>query len=275
MDPNRIALYAAALPAGVAAVVLFVLGKPGGGRFALLAALAAGFLAGHVGLEGALATPPRERWQWLPWIALAGGAAGLIEAMTTSAPAGRSSPLRWGTRAALAVFTAWACVLTKTPLWIGGVAAAVTLLGMVVAGAATRPTAATFIAAVTVVALATAVTLFVGETLRVATLCGALAAAAGACLVLSRWFVVSPRAAIPLVAAMVAAFLLCGVLTANVPVTSAVLLAAAPLGAWIPGGASRRLTKPWHTFAVRIAAVSVLAGAAVAVAVSMSSPMEY
>ena len=102
---------------------------------------------------------------------------------------------------------------------------------------------------------------------------GALAAAAGACWFLSLRFPASARGTVPLLGLLLGGLCMNGVLYADLPLATALLLAAAPLGAWVPVPAAAE--RPRRALAARMALVALLAGAGVVVAKVLNPPMDY
>jgi len=273
VDPARIALFAAALPAAVAVAVLVVFRVAGLGESAaaVACAVAGGYAAGHVGLGGLPALIPVDKAQWLPHLAVLGAVVGIVESCRNPLPPW----LRWSIRVAAALFAAWASVLDRSPLWIGGVAAAVAAVFFVLDGTARRPLAPPLLFTLAVVATAAAAALVVSGTMAVGERAGAMAAACGACFVASRRRRVDARGAVVPAGLLLAALLLNGVLLADLPVAAAVLLAIAPLAAWLPGVPGGSATRgPWAVVS-RSAWVVALAGAGVALAVHASPPLDY
>lgn len=273
MDPAQIALWAAAAPAAAAVAALLVaraLGAAGSMKTAAWA-VALGYVAGHAGLEGIPLRVPVESWRWLPAFAVLGAAVATFETRISLAAFFLGPALR----VAVALFVAWACVLSRTVLWIGVVAAGVYLLMGTLELAAKRSDAPPATLVVAVVAGATAVALFFAGTLRVAALAGALTAASGAVCIARRWLPSEPRGVVFPAALLLAGMLLNGVLLAEMPIPTAVLLALAPLGTELADQFAGRAMSPRKATTLRLVAVAALAGLAVALAAHAAPPTDY
>jgi hypothetical protein len=270
VDPVQAALYAVAVPAAVAAAVLFAvraLRKGRAGEAGAGPAITAGFVAGFLGIHGLPAFPPSETWHWLPLLAAAAAVAGSIEPrvpelprrmlrvllfvaaiVVTSLPNQRTSFATLGT----AVAGLLAAHAVESLARLGGSRAALLPVCIAAAGAA--------------VALA----LFAGSAV-LGMLCGALAAATAACLVLGGRVPVDARDAAVPATVVLAASCVAGTQLAELPRSSAVLLAATPLCGLL---AVRLLS--WRGADLRLllraaGGAAIAAGIAVAVA-AMKSP---
>ncbi len=268
MDPVRTTLLVVLPSAVVAAVVFLVLrrvrrGAPGAGVVG--PAVGLGFVAGFLAVAGLPKFPPLEAWQWLPTIAVLAAVVGFVERGTKWT--------RWPLRAALAVFAAWVTDLDRSALRVAGFVAAACLACFAFDGVARRAGPRTSLAALLVVATAASATLVVSGTMTLGTACGALAAATGACLVLAARTPGPAYGVATVGGAVVSSFLLNALLYSETPPVAAVLLAVAPFAAWAPVPDAEK--KPLRAALVRTALVAVVAGAAVAVAVAKSPPLDY
>jgi len=268
VDPVRAGLLAALLPAVVAAVVLLALrlirrGAPDAA--AVGPALAAGFVATFLAVAGVPRFPPTDAWKWLPFTAALAAAAGFGE---------RGAPwIRWTTRAAVAAFAAWVTDVERTGLRVAAAVAGVLVVAAAFDGVARRAGTRTLLATFVVVATATSATLFITGTANLGMASGALAAAAGASFVLAGPLNVSPAGAATVASTVFAALWLNGVILAETPLASALLLAASPFAAWTPVPAA--VERPARAAIARTALVALVAGAAVAVAVVYAPKLEY
>jgi hypothetical protein len=271
MDPAGMALYVVAIPAVVAAVALFLARRlRRGDATPLWPGVAAGFAAGYLGVGGLPRGMPVEAWHWLLPIAVLGAVAGANYAWETIPARLRVAP--W---IVVVGFTVWTSLVKRPPEAVVGYSAAAFFLGWTLDGAARRTGAATFLAVVLVVAVATAVSLVVSGTMLIGQLAGALAAATGACLVLASRLRAAPRSAVPLVAALLVALWMNGILFADLPIASAALLATAPLACWSADVVLAKRLAPLPMTIARLAVAVLFAGAGVAVAVQAAPPLDY
>jgi hypothetical protein len=268
VDPGRALLLAAAVPAVVAAAV-FAAVRDASLRLGL--ALAAGSVAGFVAIAGVPGFLPVEAWKWLPHVAVAGAAVAVFEGRGAPVPEG----LRWSVRGALCAGAAWVTVLEKSVPWVAGVTAGIALACVVADRAGRRAPPATFPLTVAIVGAATAGALVVAGMSVLGQIVGALAAAAGACAVLSGRFPPFATQAAPLASALLSCAALNGVLYAELPWSSAVLLAAAPAGAWLPDAPLGPFRRRWQVLVLRGIVVAAISGTAVALAVAAVPPLEY
>jgi hypothetical protein len=248
MAPPLLALLAAAVAAAAAAGTYRLSRRREGGTPAG-PALAAGVVAAFVVVGGLPKGLPAEAWQWLPPFALLAGGLGLV-------------PDPWGRRAvvpALALGLVLATVPERTFVAVGGLLLGFLALAEVVRGAALRAGPRPLLAALAVASLVVSGWMLLGQA------AGGLAAAAGAVFLLAGRSPASAGSAVAAGTLLLGGLLLDGSLYAELPRASAVLLAGALLGAWIP----------FRSSIARVGAVALLAAAAVAVALAASPPMDY
>ena len=274
MDPIRLGLLAAGGAAATAAVALLLTRRVTGKREAgtpIGPALAAGFAAGFLLVEGLPKSLPREAHQWLLPASLVGSAAGLFE--------GRREPphplLRWAVRLPLAAGLVWVTLLDRSGAR-AVVPAVVLLLTLAILDGAARRGGPTFLLALGVACAATAVCLGISGSMTFGQHGGAIAAATGACFLLGPWIPVDPRSGV-----LVAGLVLAGLrLNARIyvdpplPLASALLLAAAPLGALFPNSWLGEKPRAWVALLARTAAVAAIAGVAVGIAIHESPPTD-
>ncbi len=272
MDPIRLGLLAAAVAAAAAAAVFLLSRLRGrGGGAAAGPSLATGFLAGYLVVAGIPAGPPAETWQWLLPIA----AAAAVLASAEGFASGRAPLLRWAPRLAVAFLAARVTLLPgdRTPPALAGAVLGIAALGGALEGGAAREGPRSLLAIVLATAAATAASLGVSGSMLLGQLAGGLAAAAGACLLLSWRFPPAVGAVPAFAAAVLGGLLLNGVELTEMPRPAALLLAAAPFGAWLPLPASWSGSR--RAALARIGAVVLLAGTGAAVAVAQSPPLDY
>lgn len=125
------------------------------------------------------------------------------------------------------------------------------------------------------VAGAGSLALFFSGTMLLAQLGGALAAGLAACLLCGRALSAPCLDAAPVTGLLLGGLLYTGVRYAEMPMASALLLAAASAGGWLLPAALKERLKPWQAALLGAVPVVALAGAAVAVAVAASPPLDY
>ena len=274
MDPVQTLIYAAAVPAAVAAAVLLVLKwtRRGDGSVAGAGiALAAGFIAAYFGLGGRWRMPPVEASHALVPAAIAAAAALLIGVRNDARPA----LLRRALRFALVFAALWFSVLEKSPLWLGvGMGATLAFLwAMDVRAATAKPSM--FLATLLIVSGATAIALGVSGTMTVAQFAGGLAAATGGCLAFALRRPVGVRGVAFVAGILLPMLWLNGWIFADLPLLSMLLLAVAPFAAWASGRLRFSRLRPGTAIALEIAVTALPCLAAIGVAVANSPPLAY
>jgi hypothetical protein len=270
-------LYGALIPAVVTAALLVVplwlrpeLAEPTVRRLGALAT-AAGFVAGCFALGLVPLRPGPEAWHWLPWLAL-------VAAAVTGAPLpGLLRAVLWLGVAALAAWWLVPATLFEDKEWAPlrercylAVAGGVLALGLLVPLARRRPGPLVPL----LWALAVGAGAFVLErsaNAKLAQLAGALAAALGAvtlAAVLAPWRPVA-HGAVAVAAALLPGFMAEGKFYTfgEVPLTSFVLAAVAPLGLLVAELPGLRSLPARGQSAVRTLAVLVPLAVAVALAI--------
>jgi len=272
VNPVLLALLAAAVAAAAAAGTWLLARRIARGRgegSAAGPALAAGYVAGHLVVAGPPRIPPAEAWQWLLPLAVAGALLGAAGDRLSR----RDPWWRWGLFPAVVLAALGVTLQERTALALGGYGLGFVLLREVLGGAARIAGPRPFLAALAGTSAATAGSLVISGWMLLGQAAGGLAAAAGAAFLLAGRFPAAAGSAVPVAALLLGFLCLDGVLYAELPRAAALLLAAAPLGAWAP--VPGREARPLRAAAVRVALVALLAGAAVAVAVVASPPMDY
>jgi hypothetical protein len=284
MSPLGMALSVLVVPSLVAAVTLAAagwagrrLGLSGGGQAAVALALGAGAIAAQVG-NAPPAFPPIEVTDRIPWLVVAAVLLGLCESV-------RPSPgwARWENRLLLTLLTMglvlgpvlgenWptrsdltrqgGLVLMMLAAW-GNLEALAAVRSMAVLGPS-----------VLVVAASTGAALLLSGSMVLGQLGLGLAAAVAAIWVLSLWLhLLLGRGGIPVLVAAYGALLIEGHVYAGLPASSAYLLAAAPLAAWVGFvGPARRLAA-WQS--ALLSAVATLVPAAVALGLAIAASPGY
>jgi hypothetical protein len=267
------------VPAAVAAGILlgagWIIGTASerAGRVAGAAALSAGFCAAWVVLPAARWWP-EDPWDWLPYLTVLAGGAGLID-LVPAVP----RLLVWLVRLAVAAVAAWLLVPVLGELaklrsgWLAGTAATVCLLWFLLEPLAGRLPPGRLPALLGLVAGAAAVVLEAAGILKLAQAAGVLTAGLAACA-LASWGRTSSflRGMIPGLAVVLPGLLLNGYVyrTTTVPAVAFLLLLAAPLGPWVGALPLLRDMTGWRRTVVQAAAVLLPAGLAVGIALLSS-----
>ncbi|MHC4977983.1 MAG: hypothetical protein ACYTGT_03025 [Planctomycetota bacterium] len=256
-------------------------GGPARGQWGGLVGLTLGYLIAHVAVAGWPPLQPVDVTDWIPHAAVAAMVVGLIAWLWP-----RAVGLHWCLRFALA---AGAVVVVTLPTmrhtWTT-VQSVIVLLVLVPAmlatwisldGLARRMSGPALALILLILSGAGSIALVVSKTAKLGQLCAALAAMAGAGLVVAWW---NRRSSLGAGAAGVAAVLLGylwleGYLYAELPVASAILLAAAPSAAWVAALPAVRKLAPWQVACVLAAAVLMPTAAALVIAVVAGTGGDY
>jgi hypothetical protein len=265
-DPFRTALYAAVVPALVAAALLFALRHLRRGEVRPAdAGLAAGaaFVAGFLGLVGTPKRfPPLEHWQWLVYVGPLAAAVGLLDVRRTPAP----SWLRWLLRSALIVFSIRAVAPDSAVMPMALVAFVTALVIIALDAVAKRAEPASALSVALLLALGTGVSVALSGFADAGLVCGSLAAGLGTCLLLSRFVRVSARD-VPVVSGVLCAVTaVTGVVLAEMTWPMAALLAAGPVAAAIVEMTLAPRLKALPAAAARIGVAFAFTAGAVALA---------
>ncbi|MBI5369363.1 MAG: hypothetical protein HZA54_20170, partial [Planctomycetes bacterium] len=234
-------------------------------------ACAATAAAGHLVLFGRPTFPPAEATLLWVWLALPAAAVGVADAFAPR-------PLRWALRPVLAAlaaaavlhfligpgrrFAGWGAALPEVA---GGATATLASWVGVEAWSARRPRGVALPLLLLAVASVAAAALAFSGSVVLGQLAGVLAAAAGAALVaglLRPPAVAHLACALPVLLPLLAVLVLSGHFYSDLPMASALLLAAAPLGAWagdLPACARRGAA--WSRAAAALALLFPLAAA--------------
>jgi hypothetical protein len=242
-------------------------------------AVGGGYLAGHVALRGWPAVPPGERADWLWWLTAVAVALGTLEALLPW-----RGWLRWGMRVPLggALLVLLLLPLLKTwgrseiVAWLAGLGAALALVWAALDSHAERGPGMGLPLLCLIVAVGSTLVLAWSGSAVVAQLALALAAALAGTLAVALWAPSRPpaRGIATVVGAVLLGLWLLGSFYADMPTTSAALLAAAlpaaTLGHVRP---VRQRLRPWQALAVGVLLVLIPVTAAVVIA-SRASPSE-
>jgi hypothetical protein len=279
MSPLDLLLFVVVVPAVVAALLVVMFGwagrqagVAGAGPAAIALALGAGAIAAQVAIAGP-AFPPIEVTDRIPWLVLAAVVLGLCESIHPS-PAWA----RWENRLLLGVLVVWAVLAepvlkadwsTRRNLAVqGGLVLAIFAAWMNLEILAARKSTMVLGPSLLVVATGTDLALLFSGSVVLGRIGGGLTAALGAAWVVSWW---RPdrsmsRGGVPVLVVTVAALLIVGHVYSGLPLSAAVLLAAAPLLLWLAWvGPARRLAS-WQSSLLAAALVLLPAGVAVGLA---------
>ena len=264
-DPKDILIWVIALPVGVALVAVLLAHLPlrrdrATQPWGPALAIAGGFAAAFVGLRGGALFPPRDAQTWLVYL---GGASVLVAIAATVTAKSR---WRWGVvvaSVALIAATVWFLGRTQIPilgwrdfLWrMAVIAGCMVVWWFLVDRLAARskgpavPLVLMITASVAALALVNAHSLFLGQ------LAGACAAALGAIMVAGLWFknLTIARGGVLSLTVVLLGVVLAGHYFADLSMLDLILLAAAPLAAWV--GEVKLIKSKRARFATRVMAV--------------------
>jgi hypothetical protein len=285
MSPTTMVVYVLLAPALAAAVAASLVGWLGrrlgvawGGAAAVALALGAGELAAHLA-NARPAFPPIDVTDRIPWLVLTALLLGLCESI-------RPAPgwARWENRLLLVLLTLGLLLgpvlgpdwPTRSDLLRQGGLALLLLVGWAnLEALAARRSTATVGPAVLVVAAGAGAALLLSGSLVLGQIGLGLASALGAVWLLSCWMpgLSLGRGGVPVLVATFGALLIDGQVYAFLPRSSALILAAAPLMAWVASvGPARRLAG-WK--AALLGAFATLVPTAVAVGLAVAASPSY
>ena len=252
----------------------------GAGAWAAAAALALGYGVGQAGLLGWPSFPPVDATEWLPYFALASVIPGIALA-NPRVPGG----IGWVLRVATAGAVPWLLfrsLLAHTwsglegAAWLAALGAALLALWVGLEPLARRPGGPGVPLAWLVTAAGGSVALFLTRSALLGQLGGVLAASIGT-LTVASWLRPqrSLSGAVPVVAVLLASLWSVGLLYSEMPASCALLLAIAPLTAWITRLPRVRLLGGWRAALVCAAAAAVPVALALMIAVRSAPADEY
>jgi hypothetical protein len=283
LRPGLIGMGLSAVTAIVVTAVAALFARRSGRSWGVPLGLGLGYALGHAAVYGWLPPnrppfPPFEVFDWLPWLALAAMLLGFFEVLAPT-PAWA----RWENRLLLTAVAVWVLLGPlvggmwadwgqATP-WLAGIGLGIVILWAVVESHAAR-LGRSLILPLIVLAGGTSAAMLLGHSLKLAELSAVLAASLGACWIVAfGWPALTlARGGVPVFVAVLAGLLLCGHFYSELPAAPAVLLAAAPLTLWIDRIGPLRRLRPWQAALVRVVAVLVPVGAAIAITVMQAPP---
>lgn len=244
----------------------------------VLGALAVGvaYLAGHLIIAGWTAFPPTDTTNWLPYFALAAAALGAFCAVLPVTA--------WARVVIFALVSTGALRLLLKPrfqygwspgegwAWVAALGCAIVLLAIVLDALVRRPgTAVEMPIFLLIVSGGTSGALMLSGSMLLGQFAMVLAAAVFGALVFAARKVALGRGIVPVFSLLVSALLVSGYFFAELPATSAVLLAFAPVLALVDIGMANRLL----ALGSRAALVSVPVALALVLAFRSSPPLTY
>lgn len=269
------AIAAMMVGAGVCAFALFWGRERARGALGPLAVGVAYFL-GHLAITGWTSFPPADTTNWLPYFALA---AAVLGAFCSVLPI-----TAWSRVAIFALVSTGALRLLLRPkfqygwspgegwVWVAGLGCAIVLLAIVLDALARRPgTAVETPIFLLIVSAGTSGALMLSGSMLLGQFAMVLAAAVFGALVFAIRKVALGRGIVPVFSLLLSALLVSGYFFAELPATSAVLLAFAPVPALIDIGLTNKLL----ALGSRAALVSVSVALALVLAFRSSPPLTY
>ena len=220
------------------------------------------FIIGFLGHSGKFGFPPTRAMQWLPYVALAGVALGLLE--TSVAARLRLLPAVWAPRFLLAALMAWLLLPASakrewTPL-CEVAAIAITGLGVLLLitvseDATAHAGSATGWLLLAVLTFAASISLLLSGSVLLGQLAGTLATALATCAAISFFLphFLPGNASVLFCAFVLSALLLCGVFLSELPKAAVPFLILAPLASRVAGLLD--LKSPFAKLSVRCGAV--------------------
>ena len=238
-------------------------------------ALAFGYAAGHFFMTGFTSFPPTDTTNWLPYFGVAAAGLGAIWAAFPKVAVG------WITLALLAVAALRLLLAPKFRygwelgqgwFWVIGLALGVVLLGVILKALVRRSAAAIEIPLILLlVSAGTSGALMLSGSILLGQFGAVLAGAILGALVCTLRLPAGIEGITPVVTMFLGLLLVSGYFFAELPATSALLLAAAPVLGLIPTGRLSRLSAA----AAIVILVSLPVAAGVIVALRASPPLDY
>jgi hypothetical protein len=233
------------------------------------------YFVGHLFVAGWVPFPPTDTTNWLPWF-------GLVAAVLSASCAGWTIKT-WVRVLILFLVSAgilrlllkpkfqYGWSLTEGYVWVVCLVGAMVLVAIILDALVRRPAMAFEMPAfLLIICAGTFGTLMLSGSLLLGQCAAVLGAAVFGCMVLTIRRVALGRGTVPVFSLLLVTLLLSGYFFAELPATSAALIAFAPVLALIP------IAKPTlPAFGIRVALVSVAILAALVVAFRSSPPSSY
>jgi hypothetical protein len=239
-------------------------------------AIGLAYLSGHLVITGWVPFPPADTTNWLPYFALAAAVLGALCGVLPIKP--------WARVLIFAVVSAGALRLLLKPkfqygwsptqgcIWVACLAGAMVLLAIILDVLVRRSaTASEMPAFLLIICAGTFGALMLSGSMLLGQFAAVLGAAVFGSLAFTARKVALGRGIVPVFSLLVGALVASGYFFAELPATSAVLLAFAPILALIPIGMPSKLLAS----GIRVALVSVPVAVALVLAFRSSPPLSY
>jgi hypothetical protein len=239
-------------------------------------ALGLAYLSGHFGITGWVIFPPADTTNWLPYFALIGAVQGALCALVATRT--------WARVVIFALVSAGVLRLLLKPrfqygwslgegwLWVACLVCAFVLLAIILDALVRRPATAIEMPAFLVITCAgTFGALMLSGSMLLGQFAAVLGAAVFGSLIFAARKVPLGRGIVPVFSLLLGALLVSGYFFAELPLSSAMLLAFAPALALVPIGTPRKLL----AFGLRSALVSAPILVALVLAYRSSPPLSY
>jgi hypothetical protein len=235
-------------------------------------ALGLAYLSGHLLITGRVTFPPADTTNWLPYFALAAAVLGASCAVVAIKP--------WARVLIFATVSAGALTLLLKPkfqygwsvgegsLWVASLVLVFVLLAVIL-DAVGRRTATEMPAFLLVTCAGTFGALMLSGSILLGQFAAVLGAAVLGSLVFTVGKIALGQGMVPVFSLLIGALLVCGYFFADLPLTSAIMLALAPALALVPIGKPGKLL----AFGIRFAFVSIPILVALVVAFRASPPL--
>lgn len=234
------------------------------------------YFAGHLFVAGWGSFPPTDTINWLPFFALVTAVLGALCGVLTIKASVRVLIFALVSAVALRLLLKPKFQYGWSPgegwAWVAFLGCAMVLLAIILDALGRRSATAVEVPAfLLIICAGTFGALMLSGSMLLGQLASVLTAAVAGSLLFTVRKVALGRGIVPLFTLLGGALLLGGYFFAELPATSAVLLAFAPIPALIPTGASNR----FKAFGIRAALVSVPVAAALFLAFRSSPPLSY
>jgi hypothetical protein len=243
-------------------------------------ALAVGYAGGHAATAGWPAFPPLEATQWLPYFALATMFLAVLD--VSLRPTGVVRAVVWVLfcagllRLLLQAKFQYGWSFSEGLFWIAVFAAGMLVLASFLDAAVRRDSSISSSLVLTIMACATGATLMLSGSMLLGQLGMVLVAALGAIVVVSFLFprAVGSRGIVPVTVALFTSLWLSGCFYADLPLASALLLAAGSLPALLLISLSEKVPS-WNDLLLRASLVIIPSAISLFLAIRASPPLEY
>jgi hypothetical protein len=239
-------------------------------------AIAFAYLSGHLVITGWLPFPPADTTNWLPYFALAAAVFGTSCGVLATKAWARVFIFALISAGALGLLLKpkfqYGCSLSEGCIWVACLAGALVLLAIILDALARRSATTVEVPAfLLIICAGTFGALMLSGSMLLGQFAAVLGAAVFGSLVFIARKVAFGRGIVPVFSLLVGALVVSGYFFAELPATSAVLLAFAPILALIPVGMPSKLL----VFGIRAAFVSVPVALALVLAFRSSPPLSY